>query len=194
MVMRGRASHVTDLGDGSVLRVGGDPEREARLMDLARRHGIRAPRVLEVRPDSLVLERVAGPTMAAHLGRRPWELRRQAGVLVALHHQVHRVALADGQLVHRDLHPENVLLAPDGPVLIDWTNAGSGDPAMDVALTWLIMETSAGVPGRMLARLFRRRAGDEPIRHGLEAARAYRLADPNVTDAERERVHNASVD
>jgi len=188
MSMRGRASQVTDLGDGTVLRVGGDPRREARLMELAGTHGIRVPRVVEARPEALVLERIAGDTMAARLLRRPWEAARQLGELVALHEQVHRVPLDGARLVHRDLHPENVLLAPDGAVLIDWTNAGAGDPAMDVALTWLIMETSAGLPGQVLAWLFRRRAGDEAIRRGLDAAGAYRLSDPNVTDDERARV------
>jgi len=188
MSMRGRASEVTDLGDGTVLRVGGDPEREARLMELARTHGVRVPRVVQVRPDALVLERIDGGTMAARLLRRPWEVARQVGVLVALHDRVHRVPLDGAMLIHRDLHPENVLFAPDGPALIDWTNAGPGDPAMDLALTWLILETSAGIPGRVLAWLFRRRVGAEPIRRGLEAARAYRLADPNVTDVERRRV------
>jgi aminoglycoside/choline kinase family phosphotransferase len=188
MAMSGRASHVTDLGDGTVLRVGGDPSREARLMALAGASGVRVPRVMAARADGLVLERVPGPTMAARLLRRPWEAGRQVRILAALHEQVHGVALDDAWLVHRDLHPENVLLSPSGAVLIDWTNAGAGDPAMDVALTWLIMETSAGMPGRLLARLFRRRVGSAIIRDGLEAAIGYRLADPNVSEGERARV------
>jgi aminoglycoside phosphotransferase (APT) family kinase protein len=193
MSMRGRASTVTDLGDGTLLRVGGDPTREARLMALAAEHGIRVPRVVEVRSEALVLERIAGPTMAARLLHRPWQLGRQVRVLADLHRRVHAVALEGARLVHRDLHPENILVAPDGPVLIDWTNAGAGDPAMDVALTWLILRTTGGTPGRVLAWRFRREVGVEAIRHGLEAARAYRLADPNVTDAERARVRAARM-
>jgi hypothetical protein len=50
------------------------------------------------------------------------------------------------------------------------------------------METSAGMPGRLLARLFRRRVGSAIIRDGLEAAIGYRLADPNVSEGERARV------
>lgn len=192
MSMRGRASTVTDLGDGTVLRVGGDPEREARLMALAGAHGVPVPRVVEVRADALVLELVPGGTMAAGILRRPWSGGRQMAALAALHATVHAVPLDGASLVHRDLHPENVLLGPAGPVLIDWTNAGSGDPAMDVALTWLIMATSAGLPGRILARRFLRSAGAALIRRGLEAARSYRLADPHVTDAERSRVLVAS--
>lgn len=193
MSMRGRASTVTDLGDGTVLRVGGDPEREARLMALAREHGVPVPRVLEVRPDALVLELVPGGTMAAGILRRPWRGGAQMRRLAELHAAVHAIPLDGARLVHRDLHPENVLLGPAGPVLIDWTNAGAGDPGMDVALTWLIMATSAGLPGRLLAASFRRRVGDALLRDGLSAAIAYRLADPNVTDAERARVRSASL-
>lgn len=188
MSMRGRASTVTDLGDGTVLRVGGDPEREARLMALAGEHGVPVPRVVEVRSDALVLELVPGGTMADGIRRRPWQGGRQMGRLADLHAAVHAVPLDGARLVHRDLHPENVLLGPAGPVLIDWTNAGPGDPAMDAALTWLILATSAGLPGRLLAASFRRRVGNAIVRAGLSAACAYRLADPNVTDAERARV------
>ncbi len=186
--MQGRASQVTDLGDGTVLRRGGDPEREARLMTLARSHGFPVPRVRDVRHDALVLERIDGPTMSHAIMLRPWRAGRHAAALVDLHERLHRIPLDGAALLHLDLHPENVLVAPGGPVVIDWTNARAGDPRQDVALTWLILATSGGFPGRLLARLFRRRAGSEAIRHGLPAAVAFRLADPNVTDAERERV------
>jgi ligand-binding SRPBCC domain-containing protein len=69
--------------------------------------------------------------------------------------------------------------------VIDWTNARAGDPRVDDALTWLILTTSGGLAGKALAQLFGRRLD---IRTGLEDAAAYRLADPNVTDAERARV------
>jgi hypothetical protein len=36
---QGRASRVTDLGDGTVQRVGGVPEREAQIMDHVRDTG-----------------------------------------------------------------------------------------------------------------------------------------------------------
>lgn len=185
---RGRASSVTDLGDGTILRVGGRPEREAALMELARAHGFPVPRVHEVRPDALVLQRIDGPTMGQALARRPWELLRHVGSLAALHHRLHTIPFDGGSLIHFDLHPDNVLVTPRGPVVIDWTNARGGSAAADVAMTWLILETSAGVPGRLLAWLFRRRVGRDVIRRGLADARAFRLADPNVTDAEKERI------
>lgn len=186
--MRGRASTVTDLGDGTLLRTGGDPEREARLMALAASRGVPVPRVLEVRGDGLVLEHVQGGTMADALRRRPWRMRTEAAILASLLDAIHAVPLDGEALLHLDLHPENVLCGPDGPVVIDWTNARAGEPSMDVALTWVILVTSGGAPGRVLGALFRRRVGGAILEAGLHAARAYRMADPNVTGAERARV------
>ena len=98
----------------------------------------------------------------------------------------------DGQsLLHLDLHPDNVLMSPTGPVVIDWTNARAGDPDTDVALTWLIAETSGGPMGRLAARLFRARVGEDAVLRGLPRAVEFRLADPHVTDAERLRVRRA---
>jgi aminoglycoside phosphotransferase (APT) family kinase protein len=37
------------------------------------------------------------------------------------------------RLCHGDLHPSNVLLARDGPVIVDWFDASRGDPVADVA-------------------------------------------------------------
>lgn len=193
MIREGRASQVMDQGDGTVLRRGGDPEGEARLMALAITNGFPVPRVHEVRPDGLVMERIDGPTMAHAILSRPWSASRHAATLADLHARLHRIRLEGARLLHLDLHPENVLMAAGGPVVIDWTNARAGDPDQDVALTWLILATSGGIPGRILAGLFQRRAGTEAIRRGLPAARDFRIADPNVTDAERDRVRRVSL-
>ena len=53
------------------------------------------------------------------------------------------------------------------------------------SLTWVILRTSGGVTGRVLARLLARRID---VRTALDEAAAFRLTDANVTDAERERV------
>jgi len=43
-------------------------------------------------------------------------------------------SLPDKQnLLHFDFHPGQIIIAPDGPVVIDWITAGQGDPAADVA-------------------------------------------------------------
>jgi aminoglycoside phosphotransferase (APT) family kinase protein len=162
------------------------------MMRLAREHLVPVPVVYEVREDALVMERIPGETLLARIGRRPWTLPAAAGVIADLHERLHAIPFEGGRLVHFDLHPDNVLIGPDGPVLIDWTNAHGGDPAGDVAMTWLILDTSAGLFGRWLAALFRGRVGAATIRRGLDGARAFRLADPNVTDAERALVRRAA--
>jgi serine/threonine protein kinase len=187
-IRQGRASSVTDLGDGRILRMGGRPAAETEMMRVAGEHGIRVPAVHEVRPDALVMELVAGPTMLDRIARRPWEMGWAARVIADLHERLHAIAFDGATLVHFDLHPDNVLLGRDGPVLIDWTNARAGDADADVALTWLIARTSGGIGGRHFAWLFRRSVGREAIRRGFAEARAFRLADPHVTDAERARV------
>jgi aminoglycoside phosphotransferase (APT) family kinase protein len=187
-IRQGRASSVADLGDGRVVRTGGHPKREAEIMRLAEAHGVGVPVVHEVRSDALVMEFIPGGTMLERLRRRPWELWWAARVTADLHERVHAIPYLDARLVHFDLHPENVLMGPDGPVLIDWTNARAGEPDADVALTWLIAETSAGVGGRLFALAFRRLVGGAAIRRGFAAASAFRLADPHLTDAERMRV------
>jgi aminoglycoside phosphotransferase (APT) family kinase protein len=37
------------------------------------------------------------------------------------------------RLCHGDLHPSNILLGVDGPVIVDWFDASRGDPIADVA-------------------------------------------------------------
>ncbi len=198
----GRASEVFDLGDGRVLRRfrnGGDPEREALVMRHARRHGYPVPGVLGVTADALVLERIEGPTMWDAVRHRPWTLRRNADVLARLHRRLHELDAPAGlpaagppgeRLLHLDFHPANVLLSPTGPVVVDWTNARRGEPSFDVALTWVIGATSAGVGlgGRVFLRRYLSHFDDEELRRVLRAACDFRLADANVSDPEREAI------
>lgn len=191
MIAAGRASEIVDLGDGRVLRRfkgQGDPAREATVMEHARAHGFPVPEVFEVRDDALVLELVDGPTMLADLGRRPWRLAHHARTLAELHARVHKIPYEGERLLHLDLHPDNVLLSSRGPVVIDWTNAQAGDPDLDVALTWVICATAGSLGARGFTRLFLRHVDREAARRALPEAVAYRLADPNVTAAERARV------
>jgi hypothetical protein len=184
----GRASEILDLGDGRVLRrfkEGGDPHREAEFMGYASERGYPVPRVHEVRPNGLVLDYVAGPTMAADVQREPRRLLEHAGTLACLHDELHRIEIADGALLHLDLHWQNVLMSPSGPVVIDWANAAVGDPHLDDALTWVILMTSGGALGREFADAF---ALHVDVRSGLASAAAFRLADRNVSAAERSRV------
>jgi serine/threonine protein kinase len=150
-------------------------------MNRAAAAGLRVPCVVEVHEDALVLERIDGPTMQELLRRRPWRARALLRTLARLHQSVAAAGLA-----HLDLNPTNVILSPNGPVVIDWTNArAEPDPALDAALTYVILATSSGLLGPALAFLFARSADVEA---GLERAAAFRTADRNVSDAERARV------
>ena len=191
MLAEGRASEILDLGDGRVLRRFkgvGRPAREADVMGYARAHGFPVPEVLDVRQDALVLELVDGPTMLADLKRRPWRMAEHAQTLAMLHTRLHEIPFEDERLLHLDFHPDNILLSPDGPVVVDWTNARAGEPPLDVALTWIIGATSGGTSGRAFTRFYLRHVDRRAARIALPAAAEFRLADPNVTDAERERV------
>ncbi len=182
----GRAAIVSDLGGGRVLRRGGAPAREAEIMAHARRAGYPVPAVHEIRPDALVLERIEGPTMLDDLRRRPWRLNSHARLLAELHRRLHAIPYEDAALLHLDLHPQNVLLSPSGPVVIDWTNARAGEPAFDVAMTWVIHLTSGGRLGRAFLRPYLAQFDRSEVESALPAAVAFRLADPNVTAKERE--------
>lgn len=50
---------------------------------------------------------------------------------------------AGDRLCHGDLHPDNMLIAPGGPVAIDWSKAMIGDPAADAARTALLIRYGA---------------------------------------------------
>ncbi len=51
-------------------------------------------------------------------------------------------------LCHFDLHPNNVILTGSGPVIVDWFDAGAGDPAADVVRSSVLMQ-----PGTALGHL-----------------------------------------
>ncbi len=58
------------------------------------------------------------------------------------------VAPSDALVVcHGDLHPGNVILGVDGPVLIDWFDASVGDPVADVARTCILLGAGGAVTG-----------------------------------------------
>lgn len=67
--------------------------------------------------------------------RAPLSDGERSVALASLAHLPDRSALC-----HGDFHPANVLLAPRGPVVIDWENASAGDPAADVARSALLLD------------------------------------------------------
>jgi tRNA A-37 threonylcarbamoyl transferase component Bud32 len=57
--------------------------------------------------------------------------------------------LPEGEaLCHGDFHPDNIILTPRGPVIIDWLTGSRGHPLADVARSSLIMQTG-GLPPRI---------------------------------------------
>jgi aminoglycoside phosphotransferase (APT) family kinase protein len=160
----GRDADIFEYGPDLVLRRsrnGRSVAHEARVMEYLRANGYPVPAVHDVSDDEtdLVMERINGPTMVDHLNKRPWAIPRYGRSLAELHRRLHAIpppdflgpaAFGKGEsFVHMDLHPLNVLIGPDGPVVIDWTNAGRGDPLVDVAVVQLLI-ASATIPGGRL--------------------------------------------
>jgi aminoglycoside phosphotransferase (APT) family kinase protein len=211
LIARGRAADVFAYGDGRVLRryrTEYDSEYEASVMRYVRERGYPAPEVFEARGPDIVMERVQGPTMLAAMGSQPWRLRAFASTLSRLMHALHEMPAPDwlrpkigdgGALVHMDLHPDNVMLTPRGPVVIDWSNAGVGNPHAEVADIWLIM-SNAQIPGpplktallrtgrRLFVNAFMRHFDKDAVRRQLRVALEHRMHDRNMSPAECERM------
>lgn len=200
LIARGRDCDIFDLGDGSVLRrcrSGRPLESEAAVMRHVAAHGFPCPTLRRVDGPDMVLDRIEGRTMAEDLlADASSERLRSAGHLLAdLHARLHDVpplAARSGTVLHLDLHPENVMVAEHGPVVIDWTNATDGPPELDLAMTWVILEPLVSVfpPVADLLGAFLDRAGRAQARRGLESAVRRRLADANVTEEERNAVRS----
>lgn len=63
------------------------------------------------------------------------------------HILIDALKLTDGNsLLHGDLHPENIIMSPRGPVIIDWRGAKRGNPLADVTRTWFLLRMSASLP------------------------------------------------
>jgi uncharacterized protein (TIGR02172 family) len=70
--------------------------------------------------------------------------------------------LPDGKtLCHGDYHPDNILMAARGPVVIDWTTANCGNPVADVARTALLFLGGSLPPGMETTQRFM----TESLRH-----------------------------
>jgi aminoglycoside phosphotransferase (APT) family kinase protein len=217
LVGAGRSADVYDIGDGRVLRRyrdGREPttvENEAQVMAHARSCGVPVPEVFDVSGPDIVMERATGPTMLDVLASRPWTVRAQATLLARLHGLVHRVPAGDlplrapygdpedgDVLLHRDLHPLNVILTADGPKIIDWEGAARGPAVADAAMTWVIVKFS-DVPGSRVkviattgvqgafTRAFLRAAGPVDESWRLIAVR-HRLTDHNLLPSEAARL------
>jgi Ser/Thr protein kinase RdoA (MazF antagonist) len=205
LIARGRDADVFALDGRTVLRryrAGGDTAREAAIMWHVAEHGFPVPRVYEASGADLVLERVHGPTLLAALASGEVAVDTGAELLADLHLRLHAVPPRPGAcegVVHLDLHPDNVLLGPAGPVLIDWRNAADGPPELDLAVTALIMalvasdpqHPMAGPAGELLSVFPHVANGD--LARGLPAAAELRRADPNLSADEKVRLVAATA-
>jgi aminoglycoside phosphotransferase (APT) family kinase protein len=216
LIASGRDADIFAYGDGNrlVLRRsrGGRPmAAEARVMEYVRGHGYPVPAVDHLSDDGtdLVMERVDGPSMVEVLGRRPWTLGAQGAILGHLQRRLHEIPVPDwlapgpgapgDSFLHLDLHPLNVLVGPAGPVVIDWTNARSGQAPFDVALTWVLM-TAGEIPGNRLRAAVMGRARGllvgsflrgfdlAPVRATIRSVVTWKVADPHISDVEQERM------
>jgi tRNA A-37 threonylcarbamoyl transferase component Bud32 len=138
---------------------------EARVMEHVRTQGFPVPAVEELSDDGLdiVMERLEGADMVATMSKRPWTIPHQGRVLADLHSRLHELAAPDwlrdapvgqgSQLLHLDLHPLNVMIGPQGPYVIDWTNASRGVPTVDVAVAWVLMKAGEVPAGQFIGAI-----------------------------------------
>ena len=152
LLASGRDGDIFEFAPGLVLRKTRDGRSIAhgRTMRYVAEHGYPVPRIEEVRADGteIVMERIDGPIMVDAMVRPPWKLGDHLRLLADLHDRLHEIpgpdwlaAMPGGgdRLLHLDLHPLNVIMSPNGPVVIDWPNARRGDPMADVALTYALI-------------------------------------------------------
>jgi aminoglycoside phosphotransferase (APT) family kinase protein len=212
LLAQGRDSDIFECGEGLVLRRsrrGRSMAIEARTMEYARTHSFPVPAIDEISADGtdLVMERLDGPSMVEGLSRKPWTIRQQGRVLGDLHRKLHAIPAPDwladapsgsgSSLLHLDLHPLNVIITANGPVVIDWPNARRGDGNTDVALTWILVAAGEMPAGRVQATVSRwaravlingllaqvdRAAVSAELRDVVE----WKVKDPNMSTAEQE--------
>lgn len=185
-----------------------DTEREVAAMEHARSHGFPVPAARALNDTEIVMERLSGQTMLDDLGQRPWLISHHAATLARLHHQLHAIRapswldapLGEGDsLMHLDLHPDNVILTPAGPAVIDWPNAARGLAASDVTHTWIVLASSlppGGLYRRALSRAGRSAFLHRFLRHfdrgelleRITAVGAYRLSNRTLPRSELEAI------
>jgi aminoglycoside phosphotransferase (APT) family kinase protein len=154
LIASGRDSDIFGVGNGKVLRRsrnGRSQTLESKTMEYVRDRGYPVPEVFSLSDDGLdmVMARIEGPTMVQAASAQPWKLRRFGRELAELHQALHRLEApawlpaapcgSGDRLLHMDFHPLNIILSSDGPVVVDWTRASRGDPAVDVAATWVLL-------------------------------------------------------
>ncbi|WP_215455139.1 phosphotransferase [Streptomyces sp. ATCC 21386] len=179
----------------------GDAVAEAEVMEYVRSHGYPVPRVRSATRTEMVLERLTGPTMLEAFAAGLIDPVAAGATLARLLHALHAVPPRTHpafRLLHLDLHPENVVLAPHGPQVIDWNNAEEGPPGLDWGVSAMILAQVAvdeDDPRAHLAHdtlvslLAQRPDGPAALTEGgLAEARRRRAANPTMSAREVELV------
>ncbi|MGI9018450.1 MAG: phosphotransferase [Euzebya sp.] len=215
-IAEGRDSEIFQHGPDLVLRVPRDGRslvEEAQIMRHVQTFGYPVPTVHDAGEGFLVMDRIDGPMMMDRVGKPPFPVISYGRILADLHQRLHQIPapqwlgqapLPGDRVVHRDLHPMNVLISPQGPMVIDWSNASAGDPAFDVADTWLLFacvepplegvdRLVVPLGRRLFLRAFLSRVDRQAARRAIPAAVAQRLTDTNHTPAEHDRMRRLAI-
>jgi aminoglycoside phosphotransferase (APT) family kinase protein len=166
----GGSAEVYAWGDGQVIKLFRPAyehavDREPQVTSTVHHAGAPSPRVDGIEQvdgrRGIVLERVEGPTLLDLLMARDRSPKRVGADLAELHLTIHEVdapglpdlateaassgyELPPGDIVfHGDLHPGNVLVAPDRTVAVDWVNAHLAPRAADLACTTMMVRYQA---------------------------------------------------
>ncbi|MEV4759549.1 phosphotransferase [Micromonospora sp. NPDC049559] len=202
LLAAGRDADVYALDAGRVLRrsrLGADVSAHGAVLTHLHRLGYPVPAVYSASGTDLVLERVEGPTMLRALTGGELGTPEAAELLAELHTRLHRLPArlspdSRARILHRDLHPDNVIMSSRGPVVIDWCNAAEGAPELDVAVSALILAEVAVQPAGGLAGPAREMLAEflgvagAPPPSALYEARRYRGANPTLSADERGRL------
>ncbi|MEU9171548.1 aminoglycoside phosphotransferase family protein [Streptomyces sp. NPDC048420] len=215
----GRSADVFAVDDQWVLRryrEGGDARAEAAVMGYLAERGYPVLRVLdragagsaELPRTDLVMQRLHGPSMLGALQRGMITAGEAGSVLADLLRRLHAVPAricADpaDRILHLDLHPDNVMLTAQGPMVIDWCNTEEGPPGLDWAMSSLILAqaavgtTAVAEPARaVLASLLTRPGPAVALWNTnsgcLSEARRRRAADPSMSRSETRLLADAT--
>ncbi|OIK03535.1 phosphotransferase family protein [Streptomyces monashensis] len=202
----GRSADVYEIDEAWVLRRDrsgwGTAPTESATMTYVRRHGYPVPRVRPATsPTDLVMERLSGPTLLTALTEGRVAAAEAGALIASLLRRLHAVpgrdpAVPGSRVLHLDLHPDNVMLTPAGPRVIDWSNTEDGAPALDWSMSSVILAQVAVsdtplAPGArtMLEALL----ADPPelTEEALAEALSRRAANPTMTHAEVQLLQNA---
>lgn len=202
----GRSADIYPLDAHRVLRRyrdGGDATAEAAVMKHLGTLGYPVPRVYSVDRAEMVLERLDGPSLLQALITGQVTPRAAALRLADLQARLHALPPRTStdprfRILHGDFHPDNVMLTPRGPVVIDWRNTTEGLPELDVALTAVIMaqvavddaEDRAPCAHEFLAE-FLAHSGHQSLLMLAEAV-SIRRGDPNLGETEIAQLDDAA--